>query len=342
MNEATEQVSVVIPLYNKERHIARAIQSALDQTYSNFELIVVNDGSTDQSAEVVRNISHPRIRMVRREHINGGGGHAARNLGITESRADLIAFLDADDEWRPGHLETIMYLSRKHPECGAYATTTAVMDESGRLVASVHDGIPTHPWEGVIPNYFRSATSYPVSASAVAIPRRVFDSVGLFPVGVAIGGDLDMWCRIALRYPICFSTQVGAIYHKEAENRICVSNTVMKQHSFVRAIQDALSSGILPPELRRDVFEYMAVYQVDIASRNILAGNPRYARQLLWSCRGTRELANAWKVWMLLSVLPRSWPARLRAAKMRLKSPLHAGSASKRVSKLKEESRVDE
>ena len=99
-------VSVVVPLYNKERHVARAIQSVLDQAFDDFELIVVNDGSTDGSVEVVKTFKDPRIRLVHREHVNSGGGHAARNLGIAESRACLIAFLVN------GLTESSLYYSR--------------------------------------------------------------------------------------------------------------------------------------------------------------------------------------------------------------------------------------
>jgi len=304
------QVSVVIPLFNKERHIARAIQSVLGQTFRDFELLVVDDGSIDASASVVEAIRDPRIRLVGQPNT---GVSAARNRGIAEARADLIAFLDADDEWLPEHLATVARLAREFPGCGAYATKTAVQEADGRRTVPEHDGIPTHPWEGVIPSYFRSATTYPVSASAATVPRRVFDAVGLFPVGVRVGEDLDLWCRIALRYPICFSTEVGAIYHKEAEGRALAGSLQLLQHSFVRVLQDALKAGAVPPEQRRDVSEFIAVHQVDVASSNTMAGNPRLARHLLWSCRATRRHARAWRKVMLLALLPRGLPARLRA-----------------------------
>jgi|WetSurMetagenome_2_1015567.scaffolds.fasta_scaffold95355_2 glycosyltransferase involved in cell wall biosynthesis len=323
MKEIGERVSVVIPLYNKERHIARAVESVLDQTYGDLELIVVDDGSTDASGAVAERIRDSRIRLIRQRNV---GLSAARNRGIAEARTDLIAFLDADDEWLPEHLETIRRLSKEYPECGAYATTTSTVDLLGKCTVPEHDGIPAPPWEGVIPNYFRSATSYPVSASAVAIPRHVFDSVGLFPVGVVIGEDLDLWCRIALRYRFAFSTRVGAIYHKEADNRVLTSNLVLKEYSFIKVVRDALSTGVVPPWQRWDAFEFMAVHQLDVASNNIMMGDPRYARRLLRSCRGTKRYARLRRLLMLLASLPPGWPARLRA--IRVATRKFAGSRS--------------
>jgi len=114
-------VSVVIPLYNKGPHIARALNSVLAQTFQDFEVIVVDDGSTDDGAEVVRGVDDPRIRLIQQEN---RGVSAARNRGIEAARAELIAFLDADDEWLAEHLETIIRLRRNALEVGIYATST--------------------------------------------------------------------------------------------------------------------------------------------------------------------------------------------------------------------------
>jgi len=322
-------VSVVVPLYNKERHVARAIQSVLNQAFGDFELVVVNDGSTDGSVEAAKTLKDPRIRLVHREHVNSGGGHAARNLGIAESRADLIAFLDADDEWLPEHLGTIKRLAEEYPECGAYASAYAVVAPDGRRWIHVCDGIPAFPWEGIIPNYFRSAPTYPVWTSAVAVPRRVFHSVGLFPVGVSQGGDIDMWCRIALKYPICSCTQVEAVYHTEADNRVCVLNSPLSEYGHVKVIRDALRTGLIPPEQQRDACEFIAFGQLEIAGRNISAGYPRHARRLLLSCRGTRRYAHAWRRLMLQTMLPPGWPARLKAARDAMRN--RAGKESESV-----------
>ena len=105
-------VSVVIPLCNKESYIRRALNSIVNQSFQDFEVIIVDDGSTDKGAEVVRGFDDPRIRLIQQEN---SGTFTARNRGIKAARGDLIAFLDADDEWKPEHLEVLLRLQEKYP-----------------------------------------------------------------------------------------------------------------------------------------------------------------------------------------------------------------------------------
>src|SRR5574344_1434815 len=100
-------ISVVIPLYNKERYIERAIRSVLNQSFQDFEIIVVNDGSTDQSVTIVKDINDSRIRIINQKN---GGVSSARNKGISEAKYAIVAFLDADDVWKENHLEVIVEL----------------------------------------------------------------------------------------------------------------------------------------------------------------------------------------------------------------------------------------
>lgn len=294
-------VSAVIPLYNKAPYIRRAVESVLRQSVSDFELIVVDDGSTDGGAEVVEGIHDPRTRLVGQAN---AGVSTARNHGIAEARADLIAFLDADDEWLPEHLATILTLAEKHPECGAYATAYEVVDVQHRRRIPKYKGIPRPPWEGIIPNYFRSS---PVWTSAVAVPKRIFDSVGLFPVGVHCGEDLDMWCRIALKYPVAYSTQVGAVYHREAENRACVMRPPPRflEHGSVKLLEGLLKSGDLPPRVSpRDLAEYLNSRCISHAITCALSGHRAEARVFLRRAASTRAFRNQRVKWYLLTLVP--------------------------------------
>lgn len=113
-------ISVIIPLYNCKKYITRAIESVLKQTYLPKEIIVVNDGSTDNGEKIVEEMHHPLIKVINQKN---GGVSSARNTGINEARGQFIAFLDADDEWLPNHLEIITNLIELYPKCGLFATS---------------------------------------------------------------------------------------------------------------------------------------------------------------------------------------------------------------------------
>ena len=223
MSEPT--ISVVIPLYNKQREIGAAVRSALAQTRLPQEIIVVDDGSTDGGAEAVRAIRSPLVRLVRQPN---AGVCAARNRGIEESTGEYIALLDADDAWEPGFLAEIAAMIREFPGCGLYCTAFSIISHDGTYPA------PTPSERGIVANFFReSAHRYIAIPSASCIPRRVFDNVGLFPVGMKIAEDLYMWIRIARRYEVCFSPERLVRYSRVASNRSAASYTPEQTvHSF--------------------------------------------------------------------------------------------------------------
>jgi len=280
-------VTVAVPLYNKARHIRRALESAKAQTYTELEVIVVNDGSTDGSEELVRQYTDPRIRLINQDN---AGVSAARNRGIAEAKGELVAFLDADDEWLPEHLATICRLASKYPECGAYASAYRVVRASGERSVPAFEGIPEHPWEGVLGSYFHTALRCdPIWTSAVAVPRRVFETCGLFPVGVECGEDVDMWCRIALRYPVAFSTHPGALYHQAADNRTGLESSSSSSPVIVETLDDALKRGGLPDGITaEDLLEYRNKWLIGFATNCLLAGKKSLARDYCSRASSTR------------------------------------------------------
>jgi glycosyltransferase involved in cell wall biosynthesis len=201
-----------MPLYNKEREVERAIRSVFAQTFNDYELIVVNDGSTDKGPEMVSKINDPRIRII---HQQNGGVSAARNRGIEEARSDLIAFLDADDEWLPNFLETVNRLQSHFPTCWVFATNYLYRNVDGSLMPTIIRGMPAAEWEGILENYFKVASQSdpPVCSSAVVIRKRAIKSVGGFPTGVAAGEDILTWAKLVSKYKIAYSTQASAIFY---------------------------------------------------------------------------------------------------------------------------------
>jgi len=275
-------ISVVIPLYNKGQYIARAVNSVLSQSYQNFEVIIVDDGSTDDGADNVRKILDTRIRIIQQKN---QGVSAARNKGVEEAEADLIAFLDADDEWMPKHLEILLQLTREFPNAGACATSYIKLIK-GERKSPKHDAIPPAPWKGVIPDYFLSAAlgDYPINSSVVCIKKEIFQEMGGFPVGIAYGEDADLWGKIAIHYPIAFTWEISAVYHQDAYNRACVRLNILEKEPFVLSSQEALRKNEVAPEMKASLLECLNKMELARAQRLILAGRPAQAKAILSQC----------------------------------------------------------
>lgn len=314
-------MSIVIPLYNKEPHIKRAIDSVLTQKVQDFEIIIVDDGSTDKSAEVVKRFTDPRIRLIQQEN---SGVSAARNRGIEEAKADLVAFLDADDEWTPSFLETILRLREKYPEAGAYSTAYAI-SRNNQIKNVRYKEVPSFPWEGLLPSYFLSVASgtHPVCSSAICIPIKVIYETGDFQVNVIWGEDEDLWGRIALKYPVAFSNQIGAIYHKEAINR--TGNLYpIKEHPFIKSAQSVISNGEMNQKKLNDLRECIAMYQILTAVRNIKCGHSKIARNNLRNCQ-TKLLFRKRIFWMVWATVPNRITNKLINIALNVKIYLYRG-----------------
>ncbi len=205
------RVSVVIPLYNKRDTLPRCLESVLRQTFPDFEAVVVDDGSTDGSGGLARELPDPRIRVISQPN---AGVAAARNRGIAESRATHVAFLDADDEWKPEFLAAIIGLIERYPQAGMYVTGLR-HDPGDGSWAEMSFTLPGDGETGVTDEYFSAPeeASSISSGSSTAIRKEVVDQVGGFPTGELQGEDLDLWVRIAARYPVAFDRRILAVYH---------------------------------------------------------------------------------------------------------------------------------
>lgn len=210
--------SVVIPLYNKERQIAGTLRSVFAQTCADYEIIVVDDGSTDGSAAVVESLHDPRIRLIRQAN---AGVSAARNLGIAEARGEYIALLDADDEWRPEYLATIADLIRRYPQCDVFATNYSHVDSNGKTFPTILRKLPFDGDDGILYNYFEvaSVSSPPICSICITARKEAFQSVGGFPLGIKSGEDLLTWARLAARYKIAYSKKPLAVFNVEGYDR---------------------------------------------------------------------------------------------------------------------------
>ena len=278
----TENFSVIIPLYNKEREIKRAVRSVLSQTVKDFELIIIDDGSTDNGPARVREFNDPRIKLISQEN---RGVSAARNRGIAEAKNELISFLDADDEWTTDYLETIRRLRRKYPEAGLYATNYQFKKPQGYFKSPKIKGIPAPPWEGVMPDYFKPAYlgQPPVFTSATTIPKQILRIVGNFKEGEVLGEDIDLWARIALEHPVCFTRKFCSIYFLDSNNRACITNIPQKPFPFIKTAASLIKSQQVNSTNIQSLKEYVAKLEFQRIKQNIVAGKKKEARKILGS-----------------------------------------------------------
>mgnify|MGYP000879903501 CR=1 FL=1 len=215
--------SIVIPLYNKELSIKKTLQSVLAQSYQKFEIIIINDGSTDNSIRVIETINDARIRLIHQEN---QGVSSARNRGIQEAKYDWIAFLDADDLWTTEHLQEIIIMMQKFPEEKVFATSFQFSDKRTMFKHPRREPIFK------IDNYFKEATKEILICTDVIVTHKnVVKSIGGFNEKLKWGEDWDLWTRIARKYPIIKSQKITAEYRIDAENRS--SNSFNAKKSLV-------------------------------------------------------------------------------------------------------------
>lgn len=210
--------SVIIPLYNKAPYVAKAIQSVLAQTYTYYELIIIDDGSKDNSVEIaLKNIEgQDNCRLLKQEN---AGVSMARNNGVTSSCGDYLCFLDADDWWEPTFLEEMSKLIEALPEAGIYGTNYTIVNETKHKTKIAPIGVEPNFGKGYI-NYckvYARTLAMPLWTGAVCVPRCVFDEMRGFPKGVKLGEDFMLWIRIALKYKVAFLNHPLAYYNQDVD-----------------------------------------------------------------------------------------------------------------------------
>ena len=227
------EFSIVIPLYNKERDILKTLQSVFLQTHSNFEIIIVNDGSTDASEEVIKALADERISYFSKQN---EGVALTRNFGVKQAKFEHIVFLDADDYWYPDHLKNINTLIEKYPKQHWYATAYEKKYNS-RFIAPMDSPVMSlgTPWQGIIENYFEYSLADALAwTSAVCFKKDFFESLHGFDATITHGAgeDIDLWLRAALKAPLAFSSAITARHNLDGSNRI--SNTPTLTRAYMK------------------------------------------------------------------------------------------------------------
>ncbi|MBA9075261.1 glycosyltransferase involved in cell wall biosynthesis [Flavobacterium gossypii] len=260
--------SVIVPLYNKEKSIQNTLKSALDQTFTDFEIIIINDGSTDKSESKALAINDSRIRLFSTEN---QGVSAARNYGIAKASGTLIAFLDADDYWFPNHLKQLSELYEMFPQCGLYCTNYERFYNPNKIIKPTYVAIPHHPWKGIVNDFFQSSYIDRIAwTSAVAVPKTVIDTVGNFKTTITLGAgeDTDLWLRIALRFDVAFDNEISARHMLDAENRVSLASTLKRSFAKLDEFKEEEKNN---PSLKK----YLDLHRIFFAIRHKLAGDAK-------------------------------------------------------------------
>jgi glycosyltransferase involved in cell wall biosynthesis len=268
-------VSVVIPVYNKQDVLKSTLESVLGQSFRTYEVVVVDDGSTDDGSSLVASFADPRIRLIQQTN---QGSSAARNRGIREARGNWIALIDADDLWEPDHLAGLVSAVAEPALIGAF---------SNLIYASTgHAAIPFDVKSQIVEDYFSfalAANGYAISSSSVLVQRRQLVEAGLFTVGTAVGEDIDMWCRLAVRGPFRYVANASATYRDDLD-----SSTLARQLERhvpyppgARTLHALISKGEVPDHLIASARRYANFLLLEYARQLLDCGDHLAARKVL-------------------------------------------------------------
>lgn len=302
MSNTAPIFSVIVPLYNKEREVESTLRSVLAQTHQPLEIVVVDDGSTDRSAEIVESLGSPLIRLIRQSN---AGECAARNRAMSEARGEWFALLDADDEWKPEFLEEVAAMIEEWPDCGIYSTAFDIVSPTGR----VRGNCPTQ--RGVVDNFWReSMTRYVTIPSATVLSRKAVEQLGGFPEGMKMGGDQWMWIKLASHYGVCFSPRALCNYSMVASNR---SGAIYTPEVTKYTLEEMLDKPY--PSREEDFWrgEFVAKCAIGKALTLTAKGDTEFGRRVVRNFGYTRHYRRGLTKLRLLLLVPRRLRPRVHA-----------------------------
>jgi len=262
--------SVVTPLYNKEGYIAATLQSALAQNFSDFEIIVIDDGSTDNGAAIVKAIADSRIRYHKTEN---RGVSSARNTGIAIANGEIIAFLDADDFWEPNHLQAIFDLYKEYPDAGMLCSRYSIRIGSNKIINPVFLGVQDD-YTGIVEDHFGASLINRLAVtSAVSVPKWVFNTTGLFNENVTHPEDTDLWIRIGIAFPVALTAVTTMIYNFD------LPQSWSRKKMSARKIMD-FSQFLKEEAIDASLKAFVDLYRIEYALKYRIEGDLQNSQKL--------------------------------------------------------------
>ncbi|MGX1024072.1 glycosyltransferase family 2 protein [Psychroflexus sp. MBR-150] len=222
--------SVILPVYNKANFLKETIQSVLNQTYKDFELVIVNDGSTDKSLEVIKDFGDKRIKL--HNQVNKGAS-IARNKGVEIAECEWVSLLDADDIWSKNHLEETYKAIQKLSHADLVSTAYSVQLEQHYIKKPVFSkAIPKHI--SYIDNYFEYSLIDPLFwTSTLSFKKSSFNKIGGFDVDLKTGEDIDLIIRFALNYKLGYNPKFTLLYKKYTEHNLSSISSLEETYKYI-------------------------------------------------------------------------------------------------------------
>lgn len=272
--------TVVIPLFNKANFIERCLTSLNKQTFKNFEIVIVDDGSTDDSVRIAEIFIDENTTLIRQKN---SGVSIARNNGVKKASYEYVVFLDADDTWESDFLNELDQLIEQYPNAGIYGLNNIFKTKDGNSIIIDFKKILNNENRGFIKDYFDSFSKYgksPFSNSSCCIPKDVFVKIGGYEPGVRLTEDSDLWCRIALQYKVAFSNRPLATYFLEVPNN---TRSIFQNEDYQVSItlQKMVDNKSVPDCFIKSVNKLISFQQLSLIKRAILTGNKRFALKKL-------------------------------------------------------------
>ncbi len=322
--------SVVIPLYNKAAYVAETLQTVLEQSEQDFEIVIVDDGSTDGSIEVVKGIADPRIRLLQPGR---GGVSRARNHGFTQARGEWVALLDSDDRWHRDHLATLARGIAAFPGVGMVSCAYRTLDAADRRwqdLAECRRPLAENPMVRVKDVALRLlAGGNFLCSSSVAIHRDVLAQVvPCFPEGETNGEDIDTWLRLNA-VTDCIEIPIAtADYRHAAINSLSQQSRsrTFEEAPFLMRAEAAARTGSAPAWQRASLLRYVAEMRVTLARDALGGGDRRQAKALLARARGHAAPRRWWVTQLMATALPGRWAASWQQWRIRRSQEAHTAS----------------
>lgn len=301
MTSARPRISVIIPAYNAEQWLGRAVLSCLTQTLPPSEVIIVDDASTDKTLAVAAALAtaHPEVRVLRQAANSGPA--AARNRGVAQSRGELVAFLDADDEWHPTKLQKQVAALRLQPAAGLVFTALQVKSTDGRNLRELRHRLPNSRAERVAASF---ALELNMITPTLLLPRRVFERVGRLDERLRVCEDHDLFMKVAFEYEVIYLNEpLVNRWVVPRSHSHSVDPLVMEAH-YQKFLEHALQRF---PFLAQYVARFRAKVDYQVGRRYQQLSSPHMARKYF-----ARSLAAKYSLRAVLAWATASLPARVQ------------------------------